>query len=154
MKKALPWIIVGAVVLVIALLAIKPAGASVKVVDVAGVQKAVSDGVRVVDVRSQGEFEGGHIAGSQNVPLDQFQSVASQWDKSAPVLVYCQTGARSAEAVSMLEQLGFKSILHFNKGIVGWTGALEQGGGSSATKPALALKPTTTPVMYEFYTGW
>ena len=100
-------------------------------VDVKGVQKAAADGVRIVDVRSVGEFEGGHIAGSQNVPLDQFQSVASQWDKNAPVLVYCQTGSRSAEAVSMLEGLGFTTILHFDKGIVGWTGALEQGSGSS-----------------------
>ena len=68
-------------------------------VDVKGVQKAAADGVRIVDVRSVGEFEGGHIPGAQNVPLDQFQSVASQWDKNAPVLVYCQTGSRSAEAV-------------------------------------------------------
>ena len=111
--------------------------------------------MRIVDVRSVGEFEGGHIAGAQNVPLDQFQSVASQWDKSAPVLVYCQTGSRSAEAVSMLEALGFTKILHFDKGIVGWTGALEQGGGSSAASSTVAAaKPSATPVMYEFYTGW
>jgi rhodanese-related sulfurtransferase len=101
-----------------------------------------------------GEFEGGHIAGAQNVPLDQFQSVASQWDKNAPVLVYCQTGARSAEAVSMLEALGFTKILHFDKGIVAWTGALEQGSGSSAAPTTVAAKPTATPVMYEFFTGW
>jgi rhodanese-related sulfurtransferase len=157
LMKFVPWIAVGVVVLVIAVFALKPAGTAsgTTVVDVKGVQKAASDGVRIVDVRSVGEFEGGHVPGAQNVPLDQFQSVASQWDKTAPVLVYCQTGARSAEAVSMLEGLGFTKIMHFDKGIVAWTGSLEQGGGSSAAPAAVAAaKPTATPVMYEFYTGW
>jgi rhodanese-related sulfurtransferase len=155
MKKAIPWIAVGVVALVVLFFALKPAGGGVTVVDVQGVQKATSQGVRIVDVRSVGEFEGGHVPGAQNVPLDQFQSVASQWDKNAPVLVYCQTGARSAEAVSMLEQLGFKKILHFDKGIVAWTGSLEQGGGSSAAPSGTPVaKATATPVMYEFYTGW
>jgi len=153
MKKAIPWVVVG-VVLLIAFLAFKPA-AGTSTVDVKGVEKAAAEGVRLVDVRSVGEFEGGHIPGAQNVPLDQVQSVASQWEKSAPVLVYCQTGSRSAEAVSMLEGLGFTKILHFDKGIIAWTGALESGAGSSAgSGAALALKPTATPVMYEFFTGW
>jgi phage shock protein E len=155
MKKAIPWIVVGAVVLMIAFFAFRPAASGTTVVDVKGVQKAATDGVRLVDVRSVGEFEGGHIPGAQNVPLDQLQSVASQWDKNAPVLVYCQTGARSAEAVSMLEQAGFTKVMHFDKGIVAWTGSLEQGGGSSAAPSiAAAIKPSATPVMYEFYTGW
>jgi len=155
MKKAIPWIVVGAVVLAIAFFAFKPASSGPTVVDVKGVQKAAASGARIVDVRSVGEFEGGHIPGAQNVPLDQFQSVASQWDKNAPVLVYCQTGARSAEAVAMLKQAGFTKILHFDKGIVAWTGSLEQGSGSSAApSTTVALKPSATPVMYEFYTGW
>ncbi|MEI7813752.1 MAG: rhodanese-like domain-containing protein [Coriobacteriia bacterium] len=154
MKKAIPWIVVVIVILGIAFFAFKPAATGTTVVDVKGVQKAATNGVRIVDVRSVGEFEGGHIPGAQNVPLDQLQSVASQWDKTAPVLVYCQTGARSAEAVSMLEGLGFTKILHFDKGIVAWTGSLEQGGGSSAAPSIAAAKPSATPVMYEFYTGW
>ena len=154
MKKAIPWIVVVIVILGIAFFAFKPAATGTTVVDVKGVQKAATNGVRIVDVRSVGEFEGGHIPGAQNVPLDQLQSVASQWDKAAPVLVYCQTGARSAEAVSMLEGLGFTKILHFDKGIVAWTGSLEQGGGSSAAPSIAAAKPSATPVMYEFYTGW
>jgi rhodanese-related sulfurtransferase len=154
LMKFVPWIAVGVVLLIIAFFALKPAGTGTTVVDVKGVQKAASDGVRIVDVRSVGEFEGGHVPGAQNVPLDQFQSVASQWDKAAPVLVYCQTGARSAEAVTMLEGLGFTKIQHFDKGIVAWTGSLEQGGGSSAAPTTVASKPTATPVMYEFFTGW
>ena len=156
LMKIVPWIAVAVVVLIIAAFALKPAGTSTgtTVVDVKGVQKAAADGVRIVDVRSVGEFEGGHIPGAQNVPLDQFQSVASQWDKTAPVLVYCQTGARSAEAVSMLKGLGFTKILHFDKGIVAWTGTLEQGGGSSAAPGTATVKASATPVMYEFFTGW
>ena len=155
MKKAIPWIAVGGVILAIAFFAFKPAATGTTVVDVKGVEKAAADGVRLVDVRTVGEFEGGHIPGAQNIPLDQLSSLASQWDKNAPVLVYCQTGARSAEAVSILTGLGFTKILHFDKGIVAWTGALEQGGGSSAApSTTVALNPSATPVMYEFFTGW
>jgi len=155
MKKAIPWVVVGGVILAIAFFAFKPAASGPTIVDVKGVQKAAADGVRLVDVRSVGEFEGGHIPGAQNVPLDQFQAVASQWDKNAPVLVYCQTGARSAEAVTMLQGMGFTKIMDFSKGIVGWTGSLEQGSGSSApSSTTVAMKPSATPVMYEFFTGW
>jgi rhodanese-related sulfurtransferase len=155
LMKFVPWVAVAGVLLIVAFFALKPAAGGVTVVDVKGVQKAAADGVRLVDVRSVGEFEGGHVPGAQNVPLDQLQSVASQWDKNAPVLVYCQTGARSAEAVTMLTGLGFTKILHFDKGIVAWTGSLEQGGGSSAApSTAATARPSATPVMYEFYTGW
>lgn len=150
-KKAIPWIVVAAVLLGFGAFALKPAGPKVTVVDVKGVQQAAVQGVRIVDVRSPGEFASGHIPGAQNVPLDSFQATASQWDKAAPVLVYCQSGSRSAEAVKTLQSLGFQKILHFDKGIVAWTGELQQGGGQAA---APALKPTATPVMYEFYTGW
>lgn len=149
--KIVPWIVVAAVLLGFAFFAMKPAGPKVTVVDVKGLQQAQSQGARVVDVRSPAEFAGGHIPGAQNVPLDSFQASASQWDKSAPIVVYCQTGSRSAEAVTMLQGLGFKNILHFDKGIVAWTGELQTGGTSSSGP---SLKPTVTPVMYEFYTGW
>ena len=153
--KYVPWIAVAVVVLIIAVFALKPAATSGTTnVDAAGVEKAMSDGTRIVDVRSVGEFEGGHIPGAQNVPLDQFTAVTSQWDKTQPVLVYCQTGSRSAEAVTMLEAAGFTTILHYNQGIVAWTGALEQGSGSAAPATTRVAQATATPVMYEFYTDW
>jgi rhodanese-related sulfurtransferase len=157
-KKALPWIIVGGVLLIIAVFSFKPAGGAVSVVDVAGVQKAAASGTRLVDVRSPGEFQSGHVPGAQSVPLDQLQSVAPQWNKNAPVLVYCQTGSRSAQAVTMLQKLGFKKILHFDKGIVAWTGELQQGAAAAAPPGAAAptpkLQASALPIMYEFYTGW
>lgn len=150
-QQIVPWAVVGAIVLGLLVFSLRPAEAKVTVVDSKGVQQAAAQGVRIVDVRSPGEFSAGHIPGAQNVPLESFQATASQWDKSAPVLVYCQSGSRSAEAVKMLQALGFQKILHFDKGIVAWTGQLDQGGGAAAQP---ALKPTVTPVLYEFYTGW
>jgi len=149
--RIVPWLVAVAVLAGFAVFLMRPAGSTVTVVDVKGVQQAAAQGVRIVDVRSPAEFASGHIPGAQNVPLDSFQGVASQWNKSAPVLVYCQSGSRSAQAVKILQSLGFQKILHFDKGIVAWTGQLEQGGAATATP---ALKPTATPVMYEFFTGW
>lgn len=64
----------------------------------------------IIDVRSPQEFAGGHLETAVNVPLDQMQ----QWldshadlEKSSEIMLYCQSGARSAIACSFLRQQGF-----------------------------------------------
>ena len=95
------------------------------------------------------------MPGAQNVPLDQFQSVTSQWDKTQPVLVYCQTGSRSAEAVTMLEagrlhqdpalRQGHRRLDRLARAGQRFIGRAEHSRRSSRR---------ATPVMYEFYTDW
>jgi rhodanese-related sulfurtransferase len=121
-------------------------------VDANGVLKAQQEGVRVIDVRSGGEYEAGHVPGAENVPIDQFAAASAGWDKNAPLLVYCATGSRSSEAVSILQSAGFKTIYHFSEGLQAWTGQLDSASAASSATPA--PKPTATPVMYEFYTDW
>ncbi len=154
-SKVLIWTLVVAALVIGGFLLLKPANGSaggVTNVDQNGVLKAQSDGVRVIDVRSSGEYEAGHVPGAENVPIDQFAQAIQSWDKNAPVLVYCATGSRSAEAVELLKQAGFKSIYHFNQGLQAWTGTLDTA--KTASAPAVAAKPTALPVMYEFYTDW
>ena len=103
-------------------------------------------------MRSGGEYEAGHVPGAENVPIDQFASASAGWDKSAPLLVYCATGARSSEAVKILQEAGFKTIYHFDQGLQAWTGQLDTA--NTASAPSTAPKPTARPIMYEFYTDW
>ncbi len=72
--------------------------------------RAAPQGI-LVDVRTPEEYRGGHIPESKNVPLqqiDRIKSVAA--NKEAPLFVYCQSGARSRQAVSLLQRMGYVNV--------------------------------------------
>lgn len=76
-------------------------------VDGARAQQLVAAGATLLDVRSPGEFSGGHAPGAVNVPVDQLGARLGELDKSKPVVTYCAVGARSAQAASLLRDNGF-----------------------------------------------
>jgi rhodanese-related sulfurtransferase len=127
----------------------KPAsGGGVQNVDSAGLLAAQAKGAQVVDVRTAGEYQLGHIAGSINVPVDEVANTAKSWDRNATYVVYCASGARSAQAVETMRSMGFKNIDHFNQGIQAWTGQLEKG----TTTAQQTVQTNGKPVFIEFYT--
>jgi rhodanese-related sulfurtransferase len=147
-KKAIIWIAIVVAVVAVGYLAGRPAGGGVKNVDSAGVVAAQGKGAQVIDVRTKGEYDLGHIPGAVNVPLDTLQSSAANWDRNATYVVYCATGARSAEAVKVMTAMGFKNIDHFAQGVQAWTGKLDTAAAPASQKIQTAGKP----VMIEFYT--
>jgi phage shock protein E len=76
----------------------------------------MKQGATIVDVRTQGEFAGGHIKGSVNIPLQKLQSSLSKIKKDKPVITCCASGMRSASAKSILKSNGFAEV--YNGG--GW----------------------------------
>lgn len=69
----------------------------------------------IIDVRSPQEFATGHLEGAINIPYDQIQQRIESIDgleKTSELLLYCQSGARSAVACSILAQLGFKRAVN------------------------------------------
>jgi rhodanese-related sulfurtransferase len=148
-KKAIPWIIVAVAAVVIGVLLFKPAasGGFTKV-DTAGLQAAQAKGAQIVDVRTAGEFQLGHIAGSINVPVDELQTTAASWDRNKAYVVYCASGARSAEAQNIMQGMGFKSVADLTGGVGNWTGQLEKGAASSSG----TIPTSGKPVFIEFYT--
>lgn len=80
------------------------------------VKDFVEKGAVIIDVRTVGEFSGGHIKGSKNIPLDSIFSKVNEIKKlNKPVIVCCQSGMRSAQAASILKK---NSIEVLNGG--GW----------------------------------
>ena len=65
-----------------------------------------------VDVRSPGEYAGGHVDGALNIPLDQLQRRIGELggDRSREIVLYCASGGRSAMACGLLHQLGFERV--------------------------------------------
>lgn len=78
----------------------------------------VEKGAQIIDVRSKGEFSGGHIKGSVNIPLDSLQHNLSKIKKDKPVITCCASGMRSAAAKNILKSGGFAEV--YNGG--GWMG--------------------------------
>ncbi|HRP68707.1 MAG TPA: rhodanese-like domain-containing protein [Turneriella sp.] len=75
------------------------------------VKGMLQQGAKVVDVRSAGEFAGGHYKGAINIPLDALSSrLNTLGDKSKPVIVYCASGMRSGSAKRVLESAGFTQV--------------------------------------------
>ena len=148
--KKIIW--ASAAVAVLALLAFTGFGctaAGVRNVDAAGAEAAIKAGAQVIDVRSAGEFEMGHIPGAVNVPVDGLEAAAASWDKNARYLVYCASGSRSAVAVQTMQALGFRNIDHLAQGIQVWTQPLETGQASASQTVPTSGKP----VLIEFFTN-
>ncbi len=153
-KKLLIWGGIAVVALAALFLIMRPAGGGAGAENVSASRAAelAAAGVRVIDVRTPGEFETSHVPGAENVPMDALSTEAAGWDPAEPLLIYCATGARSAQAVQYLEAQGFETIYHLDAGLVAWEGELEKGT-QVAPMPPDAV-PAGTPVMYEFFTDW
>lgn len=146
-KKLLVWLAVALVAVAVGALALRPAG-GIENVDAKGAQAAIDRGAQVIDVRTSVEYEGGHLPKAINAPVDSLSTAAQGWDRNATYLVYCATGARSAQAVETMKAMGFSNIKHFNSGMQAWSGQVERGTVSTGG----AIQTSGKPVLIEFFT--
>lgn len=68
----------------------------------------------LVDVRSPAEFASGHVQGALHMPLVRLSHDIGQVapDKGTPVIVYCQSGARSASARRQMMDMGYQNVIN------------------------------------------
>ncbi|MFT5969884.1 MAG: phage shock protein E [Flavobacteriales bacterium] len=70
-------------------------------------KEMISKGAVIIDVRSPGEFQGGHVAGSKNIPLPDIQNKLEEIKKiDKPIVLCCASGNRSGQAMSYLKSEG------------------------------------------------
>ena len=77
----------------------------------------------VVDVRSEAEHAGGHIAGALNIPLTHLDERIGEIPSGKPVAVHCEGGYRSAIAASLLQKLGRPHVHDMVGGYKAWLAA-------------------------------
>jgi rhodanese-related sulfurtransferase len=77
----------------------------------------------VIDVRSEAERAGGHIAGSLNIPLPHLEERSGEIPAGKPIAVHCEGGYRSAIAASLLQKLGRGGVLDLVGGYKAWAAA-------------------------------
>jgi rhodanese-related sulfurtransferase len=70
------------------------------------------DGLQLLDVREQDEWDAGHIPGSIHVPYHDIRELPDELDAGRPVAVLCSSGQRAAVAASLLKRLGAGRAIH------------------------------------------
>jgi hydroxyacylglutathione hydrolase len=98
-------------------------------------QQRLNEGsLRVLDVRREPEWQGGHIAAADWWPLDRFKVSAPEIDPAVPIAVHCAGGYRSVIACSLLRRAGLTNVINVQGGFDAW-----QKAGLEVEKAAVAV---------------
>lgn len=89
-------------------------------------ENIIADGAIIIDVRTVGEYDDGHINGSLNIPLGDIEKAMSWLIKDVPIITCCASGNRSAQAKKILEAHGFIKV--YNGGSWNSLGKITAGG--------------------------
>ncbi len=74
-------------------------------------EELIAGGAQIIDVRSRGEYAGGHLKGSVNIPLDLLpDNIKKLKGKEHPIVTCCASGMRSGSAKSFLKAQGFTHV--------------------------------------------
>lgn len=92
---------------------------NINAVDMQKIIKQTAD-VYLLDVRTLGEYQQKRIKGSRLIPIDQVQNRINEIPKNRTIIVYCETGVRSALVGRYLDQLGYQGVYNLSQGIMGW----------------------------------
>ena len=103
------WVFIAAVVVVVAVLMARSAAGNR--IDSQAAQTLVADGAVLLDVRSAGEFSGGHIEGAKNIAVQELAGRLGELPElGRAIVVYCHSGGRSARAASILRAKGYSAV--------------------------------------------
>jgi len=82
----------------------------------------IEPSIRVLDVRTRGEFNAGHIKGATQINYlsGRFKRKIKALDTQSTWLVHCKSGHRSGRAVGLMQKAGFSKIIHMDGGFDGW----------------------------------
>lgn len=79
----------------------------------------------VIDVCEPNEFAAGHVGGAKNLPLGELEAKLAGMvkNKSVPLILVCQSGARSGRAVAIAKKLGYEQAQSLGGGLAAWKAA-------------------------------
>jgi rhodanese-related sulfurtransferase len=99
--------------------------------DIAEIIASPPEDLVILDIRTQEEFDAGHLAGAIIVDYyaSDFEAQLRQLDLTVPYVMYCNSGNRSANALALMDSVGFEEVYEMDGGIQAWFaagGAVEQ----------------------------
>jgi rhodanese-related sulfurtransferase len=119
-----PFLVGGTAALALAVLAyeasrLRSGGQAVGPMDAV---RLMNQGALLLDVRSQGEFDAGHILEARHVPQDQLAGSVETLKKfkDKVVIACCESGMRSGAAARLLQAQGFTKVVNLKGGLQAW----------------------------------
>ncbi len=103
-----------------ALLLTRPASTLPQEVSAVRAFEEHQNGALVLDVRTQAEWDQGHIADSLLIPLDELSNRLSELPRDRNIVVVCRSGVRSKEGASILRAAGFTRVTCLSGGLESW----------------------------------
>jgi phage shock protein E len=103
------WLIFGVIALAMAYRLVKNLMGENHVANTAVLDK-IKSGAKIIDVRTVEEFRDGAYPGAINIPLAELGQRLGEIPKDKPVVLYCQSGARSASAARALKKAGYADV--------------------------------------------
>jgi hydroxyacylglutathione hydrolase len=94
----------------------------IQTVSIGALASMAAEAVTVIDVRGAGEWVAGHLPQAQHIPLGALADAVATLP-TGPIVVQCQSGARSAIAASLLARLGRADVTSLAGGYVAWRAA-------------------------------
>lgn len=124
-KRNRQWISLGFAILAVlaVILLAKPKSAQVIEISAAQAYQKYQQGMFILDVRTQEEWDLAHIENSSLVPLAELKNNLSELPRDREIVVVCRSGNRSREAVSILEEAGFSDVFSLKGGMIAWENA-------------------------------
>ena len=114
-------------VLALVTLSTSACGQTAKSVTVEEAKAVIDKNAKIVvlDVRTPGEWNGGHLKNAKHADIQSsdFEQKITTIDKNATIVVYCAAGGRSSRAASMMVQKGYKNVINMAGGINAWNAA-------------------------------
>lgn len=95
--------------------------------------------VSIVDVRTEKEWEAGHLEGSINLPLSQLRKRLAEVPTTGQVVIHCQGGYRSSIAASLLAEQGHENVLDLVGGYAAWAAVNSEPIGCSSEQAACEI---------------
>src|SRR5690625_2349449 len=83
-------------------------------------KELTKENVQILDVRNQSEVDGGLVEGATHVFVGHIEDNLDKLDKNKPTVIYCQAGARSTIAYTILERNGFTQLKNYMGGMKEW----------------------------------
>jgi thioredoxin 1 len=123
----------------------------------------------LLDVRTPGEFAGGHLNNAVNIDYNgsSFEADIDKLDRNRPVFIYCLSGGRSGSALSVLQKKGFKTVYNMQGGILQWkannyplnnsdpaTASASSWKGMSMEDYKKLTEKSDVPVLVDFKAAW
>ena len=72
----------------------------------------ISDDYLIIDVRTQEEFQSGHIENASNIQWQNIAIIQEKITKDRKIYLYCRSGNRSQKATDVLIELGYRDVLN------------------------------------------